>query len=135
MRSLFLGYTPTLDVLAMFCSHLPQQSQQLRQRQRTDHAVAPQIHRRIFCATPLLRDDWGTQRKMAEALSGKLCSTPNCGKPSKLMCPKCVELNISSPFCSQDCFKGNYKAHNEVHKAGLRSPQCFLFPACSTPHT
>lgn len=31
-----------------------------------------------------------------------------CGKPAKLQCPKCQELNLSrdlSAFCSQDCFK------------------------------
>lgn len=31
-----------------------------------------------------------------------------CGKPAKLQCPKCQELNLSrdlAAYCSQDCFK------------------------------
>ena len=32
----------------------------------------------------------------------------SCGKPGKLQCPKCLELQLpkaASVFCSQECFK------------------------------
>jgi len=35
------------------------------------------------------------------------CSTPGCGKPASMVCPKCKELNVhGSFFCGQACFKG-----------------------------
>ena len=36
---------------------------------------------------------------------------------SNLSCPKCLSLNLPpSYFCSQECFKANYAAHNKIHK-------------------
>ncbi|PHJ21294.1 methionine aminopeptidase [Cystoisospora suis] len=45
-----------------------------------------------------------------------------CGKSVKgdLSCPKCVSLGIKrSYFCSQDCFKANWKEHKKVHEVFL----------------
>ncbi|XP_033644490.1 methionine aminopeptidase 1-like [Asterias rubens] len=50
-------------------------------------------------------------------LSGKPCITAGCGNTSRLQCPTCIKLSIQgSYFCSQECFKGNWNAHKEVHK-------------------
>ena len=41
-----------------------------------------------------------------------------CNKPSKLTCPTCAKLNIiksKSSFCSQECFKLNWKSHKIIH--------------------
>ncbi|CAG8737612.1 11287_t:CDS:2, partial [Dentiscutata erythropus] len=40
--------------------------------------------------------------------SGQLCRGQDCTNPSKLQCPTCLKLNISSYFCSQECFKKNW---------------------------
>ncbi|XP_062509464.1 methionine aminopeptidase 1-like [Corticium candelabrum] len=51
------------------------------------------------------------------ASAGHVCETPGCGKPSKLQCPTCIKLEINnSYFCSQECFKGYWKHHKDLHK-------------------
>jgi hypothetical protein len=51
------------------------------------------------------------------AAPATLCLRPGCGKASNMQCPKCVEMSLpKSAFCSQECFKANWKEHNEVHK-------------------
>jgi len=47
------------------------------------------------------------------------CSVPNCTNPitSLLSCPKCIALGLPATFfCSQSCFKENYKEHASIHK-------------------
>lgn len=47
----------------------------------------------------------------------RICETPGCGAFAKLQCPTCIKLGIQgSYFCSQECFKGNWKFHKELHK-------------------
>ncbi|KAF2904491.1 hypothetical protein ILUMI_01684, partial [Ignelater luminosus] len=44
------------------------------------------------------------------------CETPNCGAPAKLQCPTCIKIGIQgSFFCSQECFKNNWKSHKIIH--------------------
>lgn len=44
------------------------------------------------------------------------CESPNCGNQAKLQCPTCIKLGIQgSFFCSQDCFKANWKTHKIIH--------------------
>lgn len=44
------------------------------------------------------------------------CETPGCGKAAKLQCPSCIKLGIQgSFFCSQECFKSNWKIHKLIH--------------------
>uniref|UniRef100_A0A1B6LG69 Methionine aminopeptidase n=1 Tax=Graphocephala atropunctata TaxID=36148 RepID=A0A1B6LG69_9HEMI len=53
---------------------------------------------------------------MASAAS-RICESPGCNETSKLQCPTCVKLGIQgSYFCSQECFKGNWKDHKVLHK-------------------
>jgi len=36
---------------------------------------------------------------------------------TKLACPKCMQMSLTPTyFCTQDCFKANYAAHNKIHK-------------------
>lgn len=63
-----------------------------------------------------------TQETMATTC---ICSSPGCDKEldsssnadsTKLLaCPKCLEYNMTSYFCSQACFRTNYTAHKQVH--------------------
>eukprot|EP01084_Bolivina_argentea_P306055 528792_1 len=56
---------------------------------------------------------------MAETACLKPCSGTNCKrKATSLKCPICVKLNLpASYWCSQYCFKQNYRFHNNtVHK-------------------
>ncbi|XP_071440374.1 methionine aminopeptidase 1 [Hetaerina americana] len=47
----------------------------------------------------------------------RVCETPGCNSPARLQCPTCLKLGIQgSFFCSQDCFKGNWKSHKVIHK-------------------
>lgn len=42
----------------------------------------------------------------------------NCGKPASFLCPDCKKFNANtaaSTFCSQACFKENWKAHKHLH--------------------
>ncbi|KAI9298019.1 methionine aminopeptidase [Neoconidiobolus thromboides FSU 785] len=49
-------------------------------------------------------------------MSNSLCIGLNCGKPAKLSCPTCLKLKIEdSYFCSQECFKSNWKLHKARH--------------------
>ncbi|XP_066251886.1 methionine aminopeptidase 1 isoform X1 [Euwallacea similis] len=44
------------------------------------------------------------------------CETSGCGKRANLQCPTCIKLGISgSYFCSQECFKSNWKTHKVIH--------------------
>lgn len=49
------------------------------------------------------------------------CAAPNCSKPGTLRCPTCVKLEIDlvaeSLFCSQECFRNNWKSHKDLHTA------------------
>ncbi|XP_025837373.1 methionine aminopeptidase 1 [Agrilus planipennis] len=45
-----------------------------------------------------------------------VCETPGCDQPAKLRCPTCIKIGIpGSFFCSQECFKGNWKSHKIIH--------------------
>lgn len=53
---------------------------------------------------------------MASATS-RVCESPGCNEVAKLQCPTCIKLGIQgSYFCSQQCFKGNWKDHKVLHK-------------------
>lgn len=44
------------------------------------------------------------------------CETENCKNAATLQCPVCLKMGIQgSYFCSQDCFKGSWKAHKVIH--------------------
>ncbi|CAG9769464.1 unnamed protein product [Ceutorhynchus assimilis] len=44
------------------------------------------------------------------------CETAGCEKGAKLQCPTCIKLGIpGSFFCSQECFKSNWKSHKVIH--------------------
>lgn len=46
-----------------------------------------------------------------------------CGKPSTMQCPKCREIGLKpSHFCSQTCFKANWKTHKDKHTS--ERPEC-----------
>ncbi|XP_037560563.1 methionine aminopeptidase 1 [Dermacentor silvarum] len=46
-----------------------------------------------------------------------ICGTAGCNSSAKLQCPTCIKLGIKgSYFCSQDCFKGNWDSHKQVHR-------------------
>eukprot|EP00736_Rhodelphis_marinus_P005396 Rmarinus@m.9591 len=48
--------------------------------------------------------------------SSHSCCTPGCEKPASLRCPTCTKMNIpNSYFCSQDCFKSQWKSHKRLH--------------------
>ncbi|XP_014291140.1 methionine aminopeptidase 1 isoform X1 [Halyomorpha halys] len=47
----------------------------------------------------------------------RICESPGCNLSAKLQCPTCINLGIQgSFFCSQDCFKENWKTHKVLHK-------------------
>lgn len=49
--------------------------------------------------------------------SDHICTTPGCGKEAKMGCPTCLKLGIPpSRFCSQECFKGYWEIHKDLHK-------------------
>lgn len=56
----------------------------------------------------------------------------SCGKPGKLQCPKCLELQLPKPasvFCSQECFKVNSFAqlYSVWHIHSFTVAQCVKF--------
>ncbi|KAG8183433.1 hypothetical protein JTE90_023189 [Oedothorax gibbosus] len=52
-----------------------------------------------------------------EIISERKCETVGCEKLAKLRCPTCIKYDISgSFFCSQECFKGSWNDHKQVHK-------------------
>ena len=43
------------------------------------------------------------------------CSNILCkNEGSKLKCPICVKMNKTVPYCSQDCFKKDWKNHKKL---------------------
>lgn len=59
-----------------------------------------------------------SQPASAEQDTGSIpCAS--CGKPGKLQCPKCLDLQLPKPasvFCSQECFKNAWADHKKCHK-------------------
>jgi len=48
------------------------------------------------------------------------CATPGCQNPaSQLRCPECKKIGIESRFCSEECYKKNYKQHKKIHTSAL----------------
>lgn len=46
------------------------------------------------------------------------CSGQDCANPAgTLKCPTCLKHNIDSNYCSQECFKRNWKRHKAIHPA------------------
>src|SRR5581483_2015250 len=46
----------------------------------------------------------------------QFCASNGCFEIScNLRCPECRKVGIKATFCSQICFKNNYKSHKEVH--------------------
>ncbi|KRT83730.1 Peptidase, partial [Oryctes borbonicus] len=44
------------------------------------------------------------------------CESTGCNAPAKLQCPTCIKLGIQgSFFCTQECFKSNWKTHKIIH--------------------
>ena len=44
------------------------------------------------------------------------CSGEDCSNPAgTLKCPTCMKFGIDSSYCSQECFKRNWKIHKAVH--------------------
>ncbi|CAH1965751.1 unnamed protein product [Acanthoscelides obtectus] len=44
------------------------------------------------------------------------CESPGCTSPAKLQCPTCIKLGVQgSFFCTQECFKNNWKTHKIIH--------------------
>ncbi|XP_041076662.1 methionine aminopeptidase 1 isoform X1 [Polyodon spathula] len=51
------------------------------------------------------------------ALEIRECETDGCSSEAKLQCPTCIKLGIQgSYFCSQECFKGSWATHKQLHK-------------------
>lgn len=45
------------------------------------------------------------------------CETVGCDKEARLQCPTCIKLGIEgSFFCSQECFKGSWNEHKQLHR-------------------
>jgi len=61
---------------------------------------------------------------MSDAKEGfVICSTDGCDKEASLMqCPTCVKFKLPpARFCTQDCFKKNWKTHKVVHDIVTKS--------------
>lgn len=44
------------------------------------------------------------------------CAGVECQQANaKMQCPKCKDLNISSFFCGQDCFRKSWSVHKATH--------------------
>ncbi|XP_019909779.1 methionine aminopeptidase 1 isoform X1 [Esox lucius] len=51
------------------------------------------------------------------AIEARECETEGCSIEAKLQCPTCIKLGIQgSYFCSQECFKGSWATHKQLHK-------------------
>lgn len=73
-----------------------------------------------------LQLDW-TQHS-SHQLSCKMdCATENCTNKGSLRCPTCVKLEIDmaekSYFCSQECFRGSWTEHKQLHKTPSNLPR------------
>jgi hypothetical protein len=56
--------------------------------------------------------------------SGRMsrCQALGCKNVGKMQCPTCIQHKMPpSYFCSQDCFKREWKSHNNIHKGMLVS--------------
>lgn len=54
----------------------------------------------------------------AAASVGPACASPGCTNVVEhlLACPKCLQLGMPPTyFCSQECFRGSYATHKQVH--------------------
>lgn len=55
-------------------------------------------------------------RSILKMASAKICESSGCENEANLQCPTCVKLGIQgSYFCSQQCFKTNWKSHKIIH--------------------
>lgn len=52
----------------------------------------------------------------------KCCNILCNNEVSKLQCPICVKMNIESLYCSQACFKNDWKNHKIIHEALKTNP-------------
>jgi methionyl aminopeptidase len=60
---------------------------------------------------------------MSAASANAVCE--GCGKKATMQCPKCREIGLSpSHYCSQECFKANWKTHKAKHTE--EKPQCTI---------
>jgi methionyl aminopeptidase len=58
-----------------------------------------------------------------KAQSERNCSSKGCSNTAKMQCPTCSKLNLDpSFFCSQSCFKDNWKDHKEKHVVESDNP-------------
>ena len=75
----------------------------LRQQSKTQGRSLVQGEIDVFLENLLCRCPVACTKLVSQRV--QLCS---CGKPGKLQCPKCLELQLPKPasvFCSQECFK------------------------------
>eukprot|EP01068_Selenidium_serpulae_P009574 Selendium_serpulae@DN5266_c0_g1_i1.p1 len=54
---------------------------------------------------------------MSDSVSDRVPVCQGCGNETStlLVCPNCSKIGRSSFFCSQDCFRTNWAAHNRLH--------------------
>ncbi|KAL8281522.1 hypothetical protein RQP46_006206 [Phenoliferia psychrophenolica] len=66
---------------------------------------------------------------MSSTVIGTSAPCVNCGKPAgALKCPKCLELGFrDAVFCTNECFKSNYKTHKAMHKKAA-VPDAYDYP-------
>uniref|UniRef100_A0AAZ3RN66 C6H2-type domain-containing protein n=1 Tax=Oncorhynchus tshawytscha TaxID=74940 RepID=A0AAZ3RN66_ONCTS len=58
------------------------------------------------------------------AIEARECETEGCSCKAKLQCPTCIKLGIQgSYFCSQECFKGSWATHKQLHKKAKEDNQ------------
>ncbi|XP_023842543.1 methionine aminopeptidase 1 isoform X3 [Salvelinus sp. IW2-2015] len=58
------------------------------------------------------------------AIEARECETEGCSSKAKLQCPTCIKLGIQgSYFCSQECFKGSWATHKQLHKKAKEDNQ------------
>ncbi len=59
----------------------------------------------------------------AAPVSVIVCTTPGCGKPAILACPTCAKYGLPPAlFCGQECFKGYWGTHKNIHALCLQKP-------------
>nr|CAD7267192.1 unnamed protein product [Timema shepardi] len=89
---------------------------------------------------PRLPDKRMSRTASETIITDRVCETPGCNSLAKLQCPTCIKLGIQgSYFCSQDCFKGNWKSHKVLHKIASKlraypqAPRRTVSPNISRP--